>query len=181
MTGDAVEFCRYAAMQVVSLHKGTSGCDAKPHARASLAFARTLPAWASKARAVGHARPRREPPSLDKLSSMCGMVSAAKWDEFEPLFERTTCNEFCVKRGLAPWKADDYVMTKPPLVYEELCKGRRALMSTVRWPTHQHEDMISIRRSVLRNCSGHDGTLPGDGLILMQPPWCVWLRRSAEV
>jgi hypothetical protein len=79
---------------------------------------------------------------------MCSAVSAAQWDEFEPLFERTTCNEFCMKKGLAPWKADDYVMTKKPPAYEDVCKGKRALMSTVRRPTHRQEDLVSTRHCV---------------------------------
>jgi len=96
MTGDAIEFCRYAAAQVLAVRKASSG----------------------------------ELPSLHQLPGLCGTVSAERWDQFETLFEKTTCNDFCVAKGLAPWKADDYVNTKQPLVYEDVCKGRVAIMNT---------------------------------------------------
>jgi len=87
------------------------------------------------------ARTRRELPSLHQLPGLCGTVSAERWDQFETLFEKTTCNDFCVAKGLAPWKADDYVNTKQPLVYEDVCKGRVAIMNTVRWHGPQGHKM----------------------------------------
>jgi len=71
-------------------------------------------------------RTHQGPPLASELEETCRHVGSQRWTGFERL-RRTACNQYCVARGLPPWRADDYVTTKTVPAYESLCQNRRAV------------------------------------------------------